>query len=61
MNLKNIQKVTFAWASTVFGSVGVVLLVDERNYLLGTTFMALALGIEVVREVLKKNGIDTEK
>lgn len=60
MKLSNIQKVTFAWASTVIGSLGAVILVDERNYVLGIAFILLALGIEVVREYLKKKGIDTE-
>jgi drug/metabolite transporter (DMT)-like permease len=52
--INNIQKITFAWASTVIGSLGAALLIDERNYALGIGLILLALLLEVVRELLKK-------
>lgn len=58
MNLNNISKFTFAWASTVIGSMGAVVLVEERDYFLGLGLMFVALLIEVAREVLKKYGFE---
>lgn len=53
MKLQNIQKVTFAWASTVIGATGVSLL-SANNYFLGISLILLALSLEVAREYLKK-------
>ena len=61
MKATNVQKVTFAWASTVIGSMGAIILVDERDIGLGLALMGIALAIEVVREVLKKYDLQPEK
>ena len=57
MKLKNVSNVSFAWGSILFGSLGANMLL-EGGYLLGTVFVLLALGVLVLREILKKYGID---
>jgi len=54
----NVQaaKVTFAVAQTVVGSLGMVLIAQER-YWEGVALILIALGIETVREWLKTKGI----
>lgn len=60
MNIKNISNVSFAWASVLFGSVGANLLI-EKDYVLGSAFVVGALAVIILREVLKKYGIDVKK
>lgn len=56
---KDITNVSFQWAAILLGSVGAELL-GNQDLVLGAVFVLLALGILVVREVLKKYGIDVK-
>lgn len=52
MNKKNLSNVSFAWASVIFGTVGMGLL-EAKDYLLGAVFVVLSLATLVAREKLK--------
>lgn len=56
---KDITNVSFQWAAILLGSIGAELL-GKENLIAGALFVLLALGILVVREVLKKYGFDVK-
>lgn len=53
-SMNSLQKISFAWASTIIGSVGVTLLVSDGRLLEGVLLIVFALWLEVAREFLKK-------
>lgn len=60
LKTKAIEKVSFAWASTIIGSVGAVFVGEGKTWE-GIGLILLALALEVVREYLKTKGITVKK